>query len=379
MRPYQRFSTVRQMSAAVGAFAVLAVLLESGGLVDWAQRLELGPERTVALPMVMALHRGVAWMGLERLRREELEELARVGWSDDPAALARAGSGGNAVPMRPGTVPEKAAVPVPARVRVALTPRLPLQPMAGDPPLLSVLPVLPGVRAGRMRTVALVGDSMMAVGLSSTLLREAPKYQDLVMVKMFRSGTGLARPEVFDWRTEYPAMLGAARPDVVVVAIGANDGQGFVEDGVTYAFGSEGWSELYERRVEAFLAMLEAGGARVVWVELPPMKSDGYDARIAVVNRIDYAVVKSSRTAVWFSTAGIVGDGQGRFQDYGEVRGEMARLRQPDGIHLSDDGAVLVAAKLLPWLAAREIVRAKVPTSAGGATKGGALTVGSVP
>jgi hypothetical protein len=202
--------------------------------------------------------------------------------------------------------------------------------------------------------VALVGDSMMAVGLSSTMLREAPKYKDLVLVKMFKSGTGLARPEVFDWQTEYPAMLGTARPDVVIVAIGANDGQGFVEDGVTYPFGSAGWSAIYERRVQAFLAMLEENGARVVWVGLPPMKSDAYDERIALVNRIDYAVVHASPRAIWYSTAGIVGDENGRFQDFGEVRGETARLRQGDGIHLSDDGAVLVVANLLPWLAAQE-------------------------
>lgn len=371
MRAYQRFSTVQQMSAGVGAFVLLALVLESGGLVNWAQRLELGPERTVALPLVMALHRGVSWMGIERLRRDELEELARVGWSDDPAAIAKARERRSAGPtvLVASAVMDAHAVPTRAKVRVASTPKLPLKPMVGDPPLLSGLPRIPGVRAGTTRTVALVGDSMMAVGLSSTLLREAPKYEDLVMVKMFRSGTGLARPEVFDWQTEYPAMLGTVRPDVVIVAIGANDGQGFVEDGVTYAFGSEGWSTLYERRVEAFLAMLEEGGATVVWVELPPMKSDVYDSRIALVNRIDYAVVKASPQAVWYSTAGVVGDESGRFKDYGEVRGAVERLRKQDGIHLSDDGAVLVAAKLLPWLANEEVVAPRIVTPKNVTTK----------
>lgn len=344
------------MSAGVGAFVVLALVLESGGLVNWGQRLELGPERTVALPLVMALHRGLGWIGMERLRRDELVELARMGWSDDPAALAKAREERSAVVGLTVASVATETHTVPMKAKVALTPRLPLKPMVGDPPLLSALPKIPRVAAGKTRTVALVGDSMMAVGLSSTLLREAPKYEDLVMVKMFRSGTGLARPEVFDWQTEYPAMLGTLRPDVVIVAIGANDGQGFVEDGVTYAFGSAGWSAIYERRVQAFLAMLEAAGATVVWVELPPMKSDDYDARIALVNRIDYAVVRSSPQAIWYSTAGIVGDGSGRFKDYGEVRGAAARLRRQDGIHLSDEGAVLVVEKLLPWLAAQQAV-----------------------
>ena len=196
---------------------------------------------------------------------------------------------------------------------------------------------------------------MMAVGMSSTILRQAPLYKNLSFVHAFKSGTGLARPEVFNWQLEYPAMLKEARPDFVLVAIGANDGQGFVEDGVTYPFGSDGWKRIYQRRVQAYLDMLEENGATVIWLGLPPMKSDVYDARIALINRIDYSVVSASLHAIWVGTAGLVGDGSGRFRDYGEIDGHTTRLRQSDGIHLSDDGATLITTKLLPWLAVQEV------------------------
>jgi hypothetical protein len=369
MRGYKRYSTVRQMAGGVAMFAALALVLESGGLSNWAQRLELGPERTVAVPVAAALHWGLGWTGLERVRRNELAGLARVGWSDDAESVADAEAHVKD-DLDPGLVSAaKVSCPTPgvksvtpstvAEVKAA--PKMPLLPLVGDPPLTSALPRIAAVPAGGRRRVALAGDSMMAVGLSSALLREAPKYRDLELVKTFKSGTGLARPEVFDWQSEYPAMLKDAmlkgalatdeKPEVVVVAIGANDGQGFVEDGVTYPFGTAAWQAIYERRVQAFLDLLEADGATVVWIGLPPMKSDAYDAKIALVNRIDYAVVSASPKAVWFSSAGLVGDAKGHFQDYGQVRGSMTRLRQADGIHLSDDGATLLSAKLLPWLA----------------------------
>jgi hypothetical protein len=358
------------MAGSVAMFAALALVLESGAVLNWAQRLELGPERAAALPVAAALHWGLRWMGLERVRRSELAALARVGWSDDAVAVADAearvkddlGPGlvaAGKLSCPPPAVMSGVSATVAAAKPAPKTPLLALKPMVGDPPLMSALPRIAAVPAGGTRRVALAGDSMMAVGLSSTLLREAPKYKDLELVKTFKSGTGLARPEVFDWQSEYPAMLKSAmaideRPEVVVVAIGANDGQGFVEDGVTYAFGTAAWQAIYERRVQAFLTMLEADGATVVWIGLPPMKSDAYDARIAMVNRIDYAVVSASPKAVWFSSAGLLGDAKGHFQDYGQVRGAMTRLRQADGIHLSDDGATLLAAKLLPWLAKQE-------------------------
>jgi hypothetical protein len=384
MKAYKRYSTARQMAGSVAMFAALALVLESGGVLNWAQRLELGPERMVALPVAAALHRGLAWTGLERVRQRELAGLARVGWSDDAEAVADAEAH-----VKDDLAPNLALIPnpncpspavkrglasaLPVGTPAVTTPLPPLKPLKGDPPLTSALPSIAAVPAGGTRRVALAGDSMMAVGLSSTLLREAPKYKDLELMKTFKSGTGLARPEVFDWQSEYPAMLKDAmlksalaadeKPEVVVVAIGANDGQGFVEDGVTYPFGTAAWQAIYQRRVQAFLAMLEADGATVVWIGLPPMKSDSYDAKIALVNRIDYAVVSASPKAVWFSSAGLLGDANGRFQDYGQVRGSMTRLRQADGIHLSDDGATLLSAKLLPWLAKQASAPAAAPAA----------------
>ena len=69
-------------------------------------------------------------------------------------------------------------------------------------------------------------------------------------------------------------------------------------------------------------------------------------------------MVKASQGTIWFSSAGLVGDADGRFQDYGQVRGVTARLRQPDGIHFSDDGAELLTEKLLPWLAKQDAPQA---------------------
>jgi hypothetical protein len=358
MKGYRRFSTVRQMSAAVSAFVLLALILESGGLKDWADRLELGPERTVAVPLADGLERGLRWTHVERWRASGLVELARIGWADDPEEVEEA------TEVAPVKVEgAKAAVSPSAPVvpaLPALVATVPHRIRTGDAPLETELPTIAPVEAGKVRTVALAGDSMMAVGLSSTILRRAPKFTDLAIVKTFKSGTGLARPEVFDWQKEYPAMLKDARPDVVLVAIGANDGQGFVEGGVTYPFGTDGWKAIYRKRVEAYLAMLESGGATVVWIGLPPMKSSVYDSHIAVVNRIDYEVVSSSPRAIWFSTAKILGDDEGAFQDFGSVDGKAVRLRQQDGIHMTDDGAVLIAEKLLPWLSA-ERAPADVP------------------
>jgi hypothetical protein len=192
---------------------------------------------------------------------------------------------------------------------------------------------------------------MMAVGLSATLLRQAAGNKDLRMIKAFRSGTGLARPEVFNWMDEYPAMIGAEKPDVVIVAIGANDGQGFVVDGKVLPYGSEGWQKVYQDRLASYLAMVSSSGARVVWVGLPPMRIPVYNQKIAAINRIAYTVVSQSPQATWWNPVSYVGDDAGGFREFATLpNGQSMRLRATDGIHLSDEGAGLLTNVLMKWL-----------------------------
>jgi hypothetical protein len=192
---------------------------------------------------------------------------------------------------------------------------------------------------------------MMAVGLSDILLRETAADPNVRVIKAFRSGTGLARPDVFDWMQEYPAMIGSEHPDAVIVAIGANDGQGFVENGKVLTFGSDAWMQVYQDRISSFLSLLTQDGATVVWVGLPPMKSAQYNEKAAVINRIAYTVVSRTPQATWWNPLPYIGDETGRYREFQTTPdGRTTRLRAPDGIHLSDEGAMLLSSALINWL-----------------------------
>jgi hypothetical protein len=150
---------------------------------------------------------------------------------------------------------------------------------------------------------------------------------------------------------EYPAMIGDQQPDVVLVAIGANDGQGFVENGQVLPFGSDAWVKVYQQRTAAFLNLLTQHGARVVWVGLPPMKSAKYDDKTAVINRIAYTVVSQYPQASWWNPSPWIADDAGRYREFTTLAdGKTARIRAADGIHLSDEGAALLTPTLMNWL-----------------------------
>ena len=347
--------SVRQMFLAIAGFIAVIALVEADGLANWADRLEPGLLRSIAVPTTGALHSSFHPLGIGAIRDRALDEAARLGWSDDATRVALLARQPIATPSRLQAQQRASARALAAAAGAPIA--------AAVPRITSLFPLTP-VERGKPRVVALVGDSMMAVGLSATLMRQAADDGKLHFVKAFRSGTGLARPDVFNWMDEYPGMMGSQNPDVVIVSMGANDGQGFVVDDKVQLFGTTEWRRTYQARVANFLALLESGGARVVWVGLPPMRMEAYNARIAVINRIVYTVVSRDPRATWWNSAPFVGDEAGGFREFAILKdGSMMRLRNPDGIHLSDDGAWLMSSVLVKWLdppvEAAQAVRAK--------------------
>jgi hypothetical protein len=349
-----RYNTLPQLAAVMAGFAITVLLLESEGLNQWAQRLEVSPAAYVAMQATGDLHRFLEPLNVEWLRRESLADLDRLGWSDDPARLQAAerqyASGATGHMQTCAAMATAANVPVPGRSATTLA-HLVSIPLTASTPVSTPLIPMAAVTRGQPRVVALAGDSMMAVGLSDILLRETAADPNVRVIKAFRSGTGLARPDVFDWMEEYPAMIGSEHPDAVIVAIGANDGQGFIENGKVLAFGSDAWIQVYQQRIAAFLSLLTQNGATVVWVGLPPMKSSQYNQKAVLINRIAFSVVSRTPQATWWNPVTYIGDESGAYREFQTTpEGRVTRLRAPDGIHLSDDGAMLLSSALINWL-----------------------------
>jgi uncharacterized protein len=336
-------NTTRQMAAIIAGFVAVIMLFESGGLATWAERLETGPMRAVAVRATSAWRHIVLPLGIERLREAAITNLQKIGWSDDAVQVADAAQ--TAKPAAPPPAINKPGTRAKAK-----------KPLVTDIPKASMLVPLPTPPADRPRVVALVGDSMMTVGISAELLRDTANRKDLQMIKSFHSGTGLARPELFNWISQYPAMLNSAHPDIVIVAIGANDSQGFVENGKVMKFGTDEWIEVYRQRISSFLDMLIADGAHVVWIGLPPMKHEGYNQKIKEINRIAYTEVSERPQVSWFSSTPYIGDAAGNFREFvTSPNGKITRIRAADGIHLSDKGASLLTSELIHWIDAQPI------------------------
>ena len=225
--------------------------------------------------------------------------------------------------------------------------------------------------------VYVLGDSL-AVEAAEGMVDDLEATPDIGVIDHARDASGLVRDDYFDWakaarelvadkeaekektgkpekpeKSEKPAPKEAAkektakpekpRVDFVVVVLGINDMQP-LRDGKDYVDPlSDRWKALYAQRIQAVAAPLVAAHVPVVWVGLPPMKSDKFNAEMIQLNQMFKDNVERAG-AKFIDIFDDFADQNGGFDAFGpNIEGQKVRLRGPDGIHFTHAGGKKLA------------------------------------
>ena len=205
--------------------------------------------------------------------------------------------------------------------------------------------------------VLLLGDSD-AVGLASSLGRALPGR---VLTVVAKSASGLARPDFFDWPAAMQTEVGRARPKLVVMVIGANDGQGLRNADKVWVVGhaptvnDAAWRAEYAKRVATAMDFLSADGRTVVWVGVANHPGRLTRMRLSVQD----AVVRSAAAQrpgrvvyidVWklFDAP----DGSYTTSVVDPTDGRYKQVRSADGFHLNMAGVRVLADAVAAAIAA---------------------------
>jgi hypothetical protein len=171
-----------------------------------------------------------------------------------------------------------------------------------------------------------------------------------------RIATGLERPDVFNWFTYLPERLRTLRPDVVVLAFGANDDHGYMTGlpkGVTIdGFDTPSWRREYARRVGGLMDTATRAGAFVVWIGLPITRAEGQTLRFDAVNAIVAAQArKRPKRVAYVDTYTTFASDTGGYTEYlDDPSGRLIKVRAADGVHFEREGGDIIARQVLKEL-----------------------------
>ena len=195
----------------------------------------------------------------------------------------------------------------------------------------------------------MTGDSQ-AEFLGQRLIDQSPEGL-LNVTTVARNGTGLTNPAFFNWEINAEQEVADRDPDVVVMAIGDNDGFNVqTADGSLYDPGEAGWETEFARRVAVVGSVLSGDGERpVYWVPPPtardPEFNDIYASQNRAAERATEAI-SALRYVDIYSTLN-----RGKYSDSLRIDGKRVLARQADGVHFTREGAVAPVRLILDAMA----------------------------
>lgn len=379
--------TVRDAALALVTAALVAVALDAEGLLAWAQRLEVGGPQSLALAVLRPVSDATESVGLAAPRRALAGAGAQVaalfgagedpvlaeGWVPAEALHASAASGdrpGASLPTTSGHSPADEAADAGEPVAMVAgpgealggedagaalaEPRLATNGAATDGGTAAAQPgpLEPALAAAP--SFLLLGDSMIAGSLGTSLRAALERGGRFRVAHASQLGTGLARPDVYDWMKVLPALLERERPRFVVVSLGGNDGTNIRDGAEVVDFGTPRWRQLYAERVEAMMRALATDGTRVLWLGLPPMRDARLGRRAAYLNAVFAASARRVPRVEFLQLDMLVSPGEGRYATFMQgPDGRLLRYRLDDGVHLAPAGSRAIARWVLDWVRER--------------------------
>jgi hypothetical protein len=312
---------------------LLWALLAASTLRRSAESSPLGVRRTAALAVLRPLDRVSSLLGLDRLESAVDRVLGR-NHGHEPApvsgtlGLKPVGSpgGSNSLPTRV----HSPAVDSGVRPRASYVAASPSPVYSG--------PFIHRPTKARPLRVLAVGDSIgedLAIGLG----RNLSGRKSFVLATDARQATGLARPDYFDWSYQVAADLRKFRPDVVVTAFGANDGQSFLAGGHGVRIGTPEWKRIYRQRAGRIMTEVLMSGRPLIWVGMPPMSSHRLSQNMAMINGLVRAEAARHPGVLYLDSWALFAGPSGDYSAYlPGSSGDQELVRTSDGIHLTAPG-----------------------------------------
>ena len=182
-----------------------------------------------------------------------------------------------------------------------------------------------------------LGDSL-ATSAAQGLTDAFANRPDVAIADVARDQSGLTRIDYYDWpKAARDLVAGKQKIDVAVVMLGVNDAQPLKDGDTTLEPLSDQWKAHYAQRVEDLIAPFRGAHIPVLWVGLPSMPDERFNAQALALNEIYREHVEKAGGTYIDIWDGFV-DQNGQYSAFGpNVDGQSERLRS--GVYFTKAGS----------------------------------------
>ena len=200
---------------------------------------------------------------------------------------------------------------------------------------------------GRDQYKLFVFGDAMAGGLWAGMVRVAKGHPRLRLNGRYREGSGLARPQIYNWATRLPRTLENRSIDIAIVFIGINDGQNIRSAGEYLVFNTPEWKNVYTKSVETMIEQLKSEDIAIYWVESPPVARPDLDIKLKIIANIHKQAAEKLGIRFVSIRKNLTTANDAYTNRGADIYGNLVRLRSRNGIRFIKAGNNKVAKLVL--------------------------------
>ena len=197
----------------------------------------------------------------------------------------------------------------------------------------------------------LVGDSLVLHSFGSLTEAKIDSYDGFDCLREAHYSTGLNRIDYYNWYRRTDELINSYHPDVIIIFIGANDGQNIVaNDGSIARWPSDKWNRVYQARVHRYLESFAPRVKKIYWIGHPIARTAEFQYKMSIMNNIYQKEIVNYNNVVYV-------DSWSRFAvngEYSPMLEDSTGLRQfvkmSDGVHLTEHGGRILLEYLMTYL-----------------------------
>ena len=199
--------------------------------------------------------------------------------------------------------------------------------------------------------ILLVGASSMRASLGRNLRNALQGWNGTEADRMVhlhaKLGTGLSRPDVYNWNTATQDLIGEHKPEMVIAQFVGNDCQTLVtpQGAKSVPFSNSKWKEQYKQRVLDYIDMIQTQGIDVVMIGMPMVDSARFQKRLKIANQ-QVKEAAEEKGVLFIDTWEFPLDSKGNLLKELRIKGRTYAFRHQDGIHFTRHGGAYMAKKI---------------------------------
>lgn len=191
--------------------------------------------------------------------------------------------------------------------------------------------------------ILVVGD-FLAGGMARELEKLYAADANVIVINKSDPSSGLVRDDVINWPELIPSLIEEFKPRAIVTLVGMNDRQKIWKFPGQPEKLSPEWLTEYNNRVTKIASIGVSNKIPLVWVGLPPVRSNKMNADYLVFNEIYRSKVEVAASGEYVDIWDGFTNEEGKFVSAGpDINGQIVRLRGSKGINMTRAGRAKLA------------------------------------